>query len=86
MFQQENLEKEIFDIDMIYKIIEDKKWEYKCVEIDEYDLSHNQLDSICEGYDGWEMVTMIPTKNKYTIILKRSYIEKTMEDNYAIME
>ena len=62
---------------MIYKIIEDKKWEYKVVKIKYYDLVHNQMDIICEGYEGWEAYAVQKIDvDKYLIFLKRSYVEK----------
>lgn len=62
---------------MIYKIIEDKKWEYKVVKIKYYDLVRNQMDSICEGYEGWEAYAVQKIDvDKYLIFLKRSYVEK----------
>lgn len=62
---------------MIYKVIEDKKWEYKTVIVKEYDINHNQLDSLLDGDDGWEAFSVIPLSNQiYRIFLKRSYIEQ----------
>lgn len=66
---------------MIYKIIEDKKWEYKVVKISYYDLTHNQLDAICDGQDGWEAYSTqsIDKGDKFLIFLKRAYIEQNKE-------
>jgi len=66
---------------MIYKIIEDKKWEYRVVKITAYDLTHNQLDAICDGQDGWEAYSTqsIDKGDKFLIFLKRAYIEQNKE-------
>lgn len=65
---------------MIYKVIEDKKWEYKTIVIDNYNLSHNQLDASLEGDEGWECFAVVPEGDKMRFFLKRSYIEKEVKD------
>lgn len=61
---------------MIYKVIEDKKFEYKVVEANLYQIKHNQLDSLCDGYDGWEAFGVKEINDdKFLVFLKRSYIE-----------
>lgn len=65
---------------MIYKVIEDKKWEYKTVVIDNYGISHNQLDASLDGDEGWECFAVVPYRDKMRFFLKRSYIEKIVND------
>lgn len=62
---------------MIYKVIEDKKWEYKTIKISYYDLMHNQLNRICCGEDGWEAYSTEKIDNEtFLVFLKRNYLEK----------
>lgn len=61
---------------MLYKVIEDKKFEYRAIEVTIFDINHNQLDSKLDGYDGWEAFSINQiSKEKFLIFLKRSYIE-----------
>lgn len=64
---------------MIYKVIEDVKWEYKVVCMDNYDVRHNQMDALCGG-EGWEAYSVVPY-NSLMIFLKRSY--KEIERNFS---
>lgn len=69
----------------IYKIIEDKKWEYRCLDVSNYDMEHYQLDSLLDGDEGWECFCAVKLDNKYDknkmrFFLRRSYIEKKVED------
>lgn len=70
---------------MIYKIIEDKKFEYKTITINWYDLTHNQINAACNGEEGWEMVNMFlasngKDENQYVAIMKRAYTEKKVDE------
>lgn len=65
---------------MIYKVIEDKKWEYRNQLIGTYEVNHNQMDSYLDGDEGWECFAVIPEGDKYRFFLKRSYIEKEVKD------
>lgn len=66
---------------MIYKVIEDKKWEYKTVAINDYNICHNQLNACLEGDEGWECFAVVPYgPNEMRFFLKRSYIEKEVKD------
>lgn len=65
---------------MIYKVIEDAKWEYKVVCMDNYDVRHNQMDALCGG-EGWEAYSVVPYNNSLMIFLKRSY--KEIERNFS---
>lgn len=66
---------------MIYKVIEDKKWEYDFVDVTEYELKHNQLNSMLNGDDGWEAYGVWRMDANVTrFFIKRSYIEKKVED------
>lgn len=65
---------------MIYKVIEDKKWEYDFVDMTEYELKHNQLNSMLNGDEGWEAYAVTQVGNITRFFLKRSYIEKEVKD------
>lgn len=60
---------------MIYKVVEDKKWEYKTVEVTHYDFTHNQLNTLLDGDDGWECFAVKEINGHIFFFLKRSYIE-----------
>lgn len=65
---------------MIYKVIEDKKWEYQTKLMTSYDVDHYQMDSCLDGDEGWECFAVLPEGDKYRFFLKRSYIEKEVKD------
>ena len=39
---------------MIYKMIEDDKWEYRTQIVTVHDITYDQVDSKLDGVDGWE--------------------------------
>lgn len=65
---------------MIYKVIEDVKWEYKVVAMSNYDVMHNQMNALYGG-EGWEAYSVVPYNNSWMIFLKRSY--KEIERNFS---
>lgn len=68
---------------MIYKILEDTKWEYKVIKIQHYELMHNQMNSMCNGDEGWEAyhVEFDKDENGWLVFLKRSY--KEIDRNFS---
>lgn len=64
---------------MIYKVIEDVKWEYKVVAMSNYDVMHSQMNALCGG-DGWEAYSVVRYDNTWMVFLKRSY--KEIERNF----
>ena len=61
---------------MIYKMIEDDKWEYRTQIITVYDITHDQVDSKLDGADGWEAFSVGPMyDDKFVVFLKRKYKE-----------
>lgn len=61
---------------MIYKMIEDDKWEYRTQIVTVHDISHDQVDSKLDGYDGWEAFSVEHMyDDKFVVFLKRKYKE-----------
>lgn len=61
---------------MIYKMIEDDKWEYRTLIVTVHDISYGQVDSKLDGYDGWEAFSVEHMyDDKFAVFLKRKYKE-----------
>lgn len=61
---------------MIYKMIEDDKWEYRTQIVTVHDISYGQVDSKLDGYDGWEAFSVEHMyDDKFAVFLKRKYKE-----------
>lgn len=63
-----------------YKIIDNKKWEYKVDKASVCQLEKTDMNDIVGGDDGWELfdIKAIDSDNtKFLLFSKRPYIEKT---------
>lgn len=61
---------------MIYKMIEDYKWEYRTAIVTAHDISYDQVNSKLDGYDGWEAFSVEHMyDDKFVVFLKRKYKE-----------
>lgn len=61
---------------MIYKMIEDDKWEYRTAIVTAHDISYDQVDCKLDGYDGWEAFNVEHMyDDKFAVFLKRKYKE-----------
>ena len=61
---------------MIYKMIEDDKWEYRTQIITTHDITYDQIDSKLNGADGWEAFSVEHMyDDKFAVFLKRKYKE-----------
>lgn len=61
---------------MIYKMIEDDKWEYSTQIVTVHDITYDQVDSKLDGADGWEAFSVEHMyDDKFVVFLKRKYKE-----------
>lgn len=61
---------------MIYKMIEDDKWEYRTEIVTTHDIAYSQVDSKLDGIDGWEAFSVEHMyDDKFVVFLKRKYKE-----------
>ena len=61
---------------MIYKMIEDDKWEYRTQIVTVHDITYDQVDSKLDGADGWEAFSVeYMYDDKFAVFLKRKYKE-----------
>ena len=61
---------------MIYKMIEDDKWEYRTQIVTEHDITYGQVDSKLDGADSWEAFSVEHMyDDKFVVFLKRKYKE-----------
>ena len=61
---------------MIYKMIEDDKWEYQTKIVTTYDITHSQVDSKLNGSEGWEAFNVQKIDDdKFAVFIKRKYKE-----------
>ena len=61
---------------MIYKMIEDDKWEYRTRIVTVHDITYDQVDSKLDGADGWEAFGVEHMyDDKFVVFLKRKYKE-----------
>nr|DAM31371.1 MAG TPA: hypothetical protein [Ackermannviridae sp.] len=61
---------------MIYKMIEDDKWEYRVQIVTVHDITYDQVDCKLDGYDGWEAFSVEHMyDDKFAVFLKRKYKE-----------
>lgn len=61
---------------MIYKMIEDDKWEYRTQIITVHDITYDQVDSKLDGADGWEAFNVQKIDDdKFAVFIKRKYKE-----------
>ena len=61
---------------MIYKMIEDDKWEYRTQIVTVHDITYDKVDSKLDGADGWEAFSVeYMYDDKFAVFLKRKYKE-----------
>ena len=61
---------------MIYKMIEDDKWEYRTRIVRVHDITYDQVDSKLDGADGREAFSVEHMyDDKFVVFLKRKYKE-----------
>ena len=61
---------------MLYKMIEDDKWEYRTQIVTERDIVYAKVDSKLDGADGWEAFSVEHMyDDKFVVFLKRKYKE-----------
>lgn len=61
---------------MLYKMIEDDKWEYRTQIVTEHDIVYAKVDSKLDGADGWEAFNVEHMyDDKFVVFLKRKYKE-----------
>ena len=68
---------------MIYKMIEDDKWEYRTQIVTVHDITYDQVDSKLDGVDGWEAFSVEHMyDDKFVVFLKRKYKEVLSINHY----